>query len=133
MRIVLDTNILISALGWEASNEYRVVQKCFKKEMTNISSPEIIEEFKKVALRPKFGFSPEEIDEFISAIIEVSEIVLLEDSFNIIEEDPSDNKFLEVGIVGNAKFIITGDKHLLNLREFRGIKIVKAVEFLNLT
>ena len=132
MRIVLDTNIFISALGWKGGNEYNLVQKCFRKELTLICSPEILEEFKVVSLRPKFGFSPEEIDEFISALIEISEIVEPEEQFKIIASDPDDNKFLDAAVAGKAKFIVSGDRHLLDLKEFRGIRILKSADFLDL-
>jgi predicted nucleic acid-binding protein len=46
----------------------------------------------------------------------------------VIKDDPEDNKFLEVAIDGNADFIISQDKHLLNLKEFQGIRIIKPEE-----
>jgi predicted nucleic acid-binding protein len=52
--------------------------------------------------------------------------------FRIIVEDPSDDKFLVLAVDGQADHIISGDKHLLGLKEFRGIKIVTAEEFLSL-
>jgi len=130
MRIVADTNVLIAALGWKGSNPYKIIQKCFKKELTLVISPDIIAEFKKVTLRPKFEFSPEEIDEFISALIEISEVVQPEENFNVIIKDPEDNKFLEAAVAGSARYIVSGDKHLLDLKEFRGIKIERPAEFL---
>jgi len=51
---------------------------------------------------------------------------------NVIERDPSDNKFLEAALEAKADFIITGDHHLLELREFRGVKILSPSEFLKL-
>lgn len=79
MRIVLDTNILISALGWEG-NEYHLFQQCVRGELTLILSLEIVEEFKKVASRQKFGFTPSEIDDFLSVLFEVSELSPLRNS-----------------------------------------------------
>lgn len=132
MRIVLDTNIFISALGWKGGNEYNLVQKCFRKELTLICSPEILEELKAVSLRPKFGFSLEEIDEFISALIEISEIIEPEEQFKIVVNDPDDNKFLDAAVAGKANFIVSGDKHLLALKEFKGVKIVSPAEFIRI-
>lgn len=132
MRIVLDTNVLVSALGWKGGNEYNIAQKCFRKELILVCSLEMLEELKTVSLRPKFGFSPEEIDEFILALIEVSEIVEPREQFKIITSDFSDNKFLDAAVAGKAKFIVSGDKHLLDLRGFKGIKIVKPADFLAL-
>ncbi len=129
MRVVLDTNVLISALGWPGGNEYKIVQSGFKKILTLVLSPEILEEFKIVALRPKFEFSPEEIDEFISALLEVSDIVQPEEKFSVVLQDPTDDKIVDAAVAGKASFIVSGDKHLLNLNEFKGIKIIRPAAF----
>ena len=68
LRIVPDTNILISAFIVEG-NEYRLIEKCFKREILLITPVDIIGEFEEVALMPKFGFTEEEIDEFVIAIV----------------------------------------------------------------
>lgn len=131
MKIVLDTNILISALGWKGGNEYKILKKCFNKELELLFSSEILEEFIKVAKRPKFEFSLEEIDEFISSLLEISKFLVPDKKFDIIKDDPEDNKFLDAAVAGKANFIISGDKHLLQLKEFRGIKILTPREFLD--
>ena len=51
---------------------------------------------------------------------------------NVIKRDLSDNKFLEAALEAKADFIITGDHHLLELREFRGVKILSPSDFLKL-
>ena len=132
MRIVADTNVLISALGWKGSNPYKIIEKCFKGEITLVTSSDIISEFKDVATRPKFEFSLEEIDEFVSALIEISDVVQPRESFNIIEGDPDDNKFIDAAVSGKAACIVSGDSHLLNLRTFRGIRILKPADFVRM-
>ncbi|MBI2041293.1 MAG: putative toxin-antitoxin system toxin component, PIN family [DPANN group archaeon] len=129
MRVVLYTNVLISAFGWPGGNEYQIVHKCFKKEVELVCSPEIIEEFEQVALRPKFEFSVEEIDEFISALLEIANVVQPDEHFSAVIQDPTDNKFLDAAVAGKAQFIVSGDKHLLNIKEFRGVKIITPAEF----
>lgn len=131
MRVVLDTNILISALGWKG-NEYNLMKKCMKEEITLIISLDILEEFREVALRPKFRFEKEEIEEFIDAMIRSGEVIQPTKKINIIKEDPSDNRILECAIEGKAKYIISGDNHLLKLEEFEDIKIIKSGEFLEI-
>jgi len=130
MRVVLDTNILISALGWAGGNEYDIVQRCFKKELTPVFSLETLEEFRKVAQRPKFEFSEEKISEFVSALLEIGEVVKPDETANAIAEDPKDNKFLDAAVAGKAQYIVSGDRHLLNLKKFKGVKIVKPADFL---
>ncbi|MCK4401242.1 hypothetical protein KAW08_02915 [bacterium] len=52
------------------------------------------------------------------------------DGHLIIKEDPSDDSFIHCAVQGNADYIISGDKHLLNLEEYQGIKIVKPADFI---
>ncbi|OLS15798.1 MAG: PilT protein domain-containing protein [Promethearchaeota archaeon CR_4] len=130
MRVTLDTNILISALGWQGGLEYQIVLRCFQHNLELVISPEILVEFKQVALRPKFGFSLEDIEDFITALIESSDFVLPEEKISIIKDDPKDNIFLETAVTGHAQYIISGDKHLLNLGEFQGIQILRSSDFL---
>ena len=61
-----------------------------------------------------------------------SSIVNIHESLDIIDADPGDNKVLECAISANVEFIISGDKHLLNLKNYREIEIVTPEDFLNL-
>jgi len=131
MKITADTNILISALGWEG-NEYNLIEKCMKKEIILVISLDIINEFKKVALRPKFGFTKEEIDDFIDAIIDVALVVQPLERINIIKDDPTDNRILECAMEGKVDYIVSGDRHLLKLKKYRLIKIVRSYEILKI-
>ncbi|HMF30177.1 MAG TPA: putative toxin-antitoxin system toxin component, PIN family [Candidatus Lokiarchaeia archaeon] len=130
MRIVVDTNILISALGWKDGKEYQILMKCFQNELTLIVSPEILEEFSRVALRPKFKFTADEINEFKDKILETCEITIPETVINVITEDTEDNRILEAACSGNASFIISGNKRVLDVGEYQNIKILRSSEFL---
>ena len=129
LRIVPDTNVLISAFIVEG-NEYRLVEKCFKMEILLITSADVIDEFKDVALRPKFGFTEEEVDDFVNALIEAAEVVMPKEKVSGVCRDPDDDKLLEAALEGNADYIISGDKDMLVLKRFRNIKVVTAAKFL---
>ncbi|MFQ6072078.1 MAG: putative toxin-antitoxin system toxin component, PIN family [Methanosarcinales archaeon] len=129
IRIVVDTNIQISALGW-IGKPHTLIKKCMKKELTLITSLDLIEEFKKVATRPKFGFTTEEIDGYINAQLEVAELVQPTEKLDVVKDDPDDNKFIECAVEGNANYIVTGDKHLLKLGKYKDIEIISVAEFL---
>ena len=124
-KVVVDTNILISALGWKG-NEYKLISKAMDDKIRLYTSIDLINESKKVALRPKFNFSEEEIDEFIDALIEASEVVAPEFKLDIITDDPADNKVLECALEGEVDLIVSGDRHLLKLKGFEGIRIVRS-------
>lgn len=130
MKIVADTNVLISAFGWNGP-EHELIARCLRTEITLCFSAQTLEEFKVVSLRKKFGFSQDEIDEFIDALLEASQMVFPEEQINEIKDDPKDNKFLECAAEAKAQFIVSGDRHLLKLGQFRRTKILSAKQFLS--
>ena len=123
-RVVLDTNILISAFFWNG-NERQVLLKCKMNNLKSVLSFEILDETKRV-LRKKFALPQEKIDEFIRDVLLFSEIVVIKGDIDVIKEDPSDNIVLETAIRGNADLIITGGSHLLKIKAHKGIIIVQA-------
>lgn len=130
MKVVVDTNILISAFGWPG-NPRSIINLAIDGRVDLLVSPDIIEEFKGVALRAKFDFSTEEIAEFIESLLEMGELVIPCEKINAIMSDPDDNIILECAVEANADIIVTGDRHLLDLKTFRGIRIMTAQQFLN--
>ena len=131
MKVVLDTNILISALGWLGNSRW-IIGQIIDKKLNLAISLDILDEFHGVAARLKFEFSEEEITDFIDSIMEVAELVVPVEKLEIIKDDPSDNKILECAIEARVDYIISGDRHLLKLKEFKGIKIVTAAQFLTI-
>ena len=130
MRVVLDTNILISALFWRG-NPYNVVLNALKKKYVLYLSQEILNELEE-KLRIKFRFPEDKIRNHIGILRENGKVTEPDVKLDIIREDPDDNKFLECAVSCNADFIVSGDKHILKLKEFKGIKILTAKEFLDL-
>ncbi len=128
-KVLLDTNILISALGWN-SKPKEIFRKCIVGELKLITSLEQIDELRRVMGYPKFNFTEEQKESFISIILEIAAMVEITGKVKVIKDDPDDDVMIETAIVGRADYIISGDPHLLNLKEFTGIKIVTAKEFL---
>ena len=132
MKLVLYTNILISALGWNG-NERNLILSAFEHKIELILSLDILTEFVLVLQRPKFEFiEKKEIMKFLEFLFSVCNIVTPKEKIELIKDDPEDNKILECAVAGEVDFIITGDKHLLNLKKFKGIKIVDAKELLKI-
>jgi len=87
-----------------------------------------------VISREKFGFTKQKISSALEAILSYSEIINPDIKVDIIKPDPDDNKILECEIACNAQYIVSGDSHLLDLREYGNIKIINpktALELLN--
>lgn len=129
MRVVLDTNVLISALFWDG-NERNVLDKCKTKEYEMVISPDILEET-DVVLDFKFSFPDDKRADFIRNLIVISKLVFPDSVIDVIKQDPSDNRILECAVGGNAHYIVTGDKHLLDIGTYECIMILNAKELLN--
>jgi uncharacterized protein len=130
-KIIIDTNNLISALGWEG-NSRELVQKAIDKEFELCISLKQIEELKRVMDYPKFRFSEIQKRNFLEILTEVASIVNTTTILNVIE-DPDDNMLLECALEVKADYIISGDEHLKKLKEFKGIKILNVKDFLEKT
>lgn len=133
MRVVFDTNVLLSAFLWQKGLKpiYQIIRSgkvnpCF----TQATWSEFLralsyKKFEKQLL--KIGVAPEEIIRLL-----VSRACFVSSHFQIeeIKEDPTDNSFLACALSAQASFIVSGDKHLLTLKEFQGIPILSPKEFL---
>lgn len=132
MKVVVDTNILISAVFW-IGKSHLLVDLIEDGNIKLYLSKEIIDEFKEILLRDKFQLRLRDmksnVEDTLQKILGISEIVEPSRKFDVVE-DKSDNKFLDCAYEAKADFIISGDRHLLDLKEFQGIKIVTVNEFL---
>lgn len=128
-KVVLDTNILISALGWGGKPK-KIFQQILDHHFQLVISNQQIIELEKVMNYPKFKFTTDQKARFLSIILEIALVVKIDGIVNIIKDDPDDNVILESAIIGDADFIISGDFHLLDLKEYAKVKIVTPAEFL---
>lgn len=131
MKIVCDTNVLISAIIF-GGNAKRIIQLVSEGVLTNYISPAIIHELENVLIRPKFGFSKEEVSEIVLLFYETFEYIIPENSVDDISNDPDDNRILELALDANADYIISGDKHLLELDSWNDIQILKPAQFIRI-
>ena len=128
-RVVLDTNIVISsALGGAL---VLILEKWNDGKYTVIVTSDILGEYFEVLNRPKFRLKQETIDKIARYLYQFSEFVVPEERIQVVEADPKDDKFLEAAIAGKVDFIVSGDSHLLDLKEFRSIPIISGREFIN--
>ena len=129
--VVFDTNVLISALVGHGKPR-RLVLRLLEKE-TVVSSMQMLAELADVLSRGKFTeVKSSQVNSFLSKFARKVVVVTFKRRFKIVEEDPDDNIVLSTAYGGDARYIISGDKHLLKLKEFRGIEIVTVKEMLEL-
>jgi putative PIN family toxin of toxin-antitoxin system len=131
VRVVLDTNILISGLLYPGKPK-KLINLALDGKIEAVSSIRIINELKEVIAREEFRLSKEEQEVMVNFIIRLSRIVMIKSNFKIVKKDPDDDVIIRTAYDRNAKYIVSGDHHLLELKEVAGIKIVTANEMLNL-
>ncbi len=128
MRIVLDTNIFISAvLGGRLGV---IVDEWKAGKFTLIITDAIAREYLDVINRPKFKIPENEIITTTDYLLQTAEFVTTQEEISVIVADPTDNKFLEAAVAGKANLIVSGDRHLLELKSFREVPIITAREFI---
>ena|SRR3989338_5468644 len=132
MRFVLDTNVFISGIFWSGNYCSQLIYKWKNKEIEIISSLEIVGELIETLKSFKIQMPEDMIEEWKNLILKNSVLIAPSTKIDIIKEDPDDNKFLETAVDGKADFIISQDKHLLNLKEYRGVKILRPEEAVKL-
>ena len=136
---VFDTNVLISALIAKKSTAPLKIYKAFiTQQFLLIISPSIIEEIEDVINRENVvkyhKLSPQQRRQVIEQLVTLSYVTLgvVAIDETIIKKDPKDDKFIYAAIEGGANYIVSGDHHLLNIKEYKGIKIVTPASFLKI-
>ncbi|MCX6709003.1 MAG: putative toxin-antitoxin system toxin component, PIN family, partial [Candidatus Woesearchaeota archaeon] len=128
-KTVIDTNVFISAFGWKG-NPIEIIRLVEQGDITLLLSIQQLQEINRVLRYPRIHFSEQQIKERMQLIFDIAQIVDIKGNLNVIKEDPSDNIILETAIEHNAEYVITGDKHLLKLKQYKNVKIVTPKEFL---
>ena len=127
MRIVVDTNVVISGTFFNG-HPRRVVEAIIKSEVDAYATTDIVDEYlgvvKRIIERGVGAFDGSGFVRFIA------DLNLIESFAEVsICRDPDDNKFLSCAIEAEALYIVSGDKDLLDLKEYEGIRMITAADF----
>lgn len=124
-KVVFDTNIFVSAIGFGGIPKY-LYESVIERRFILVTSPAIMAEIAKI-LRELLQFDERVIVSYLKQIARTAEIVKPTIVLNFIEEDPSDNRILECAVAAKANLIVSGDKHLLRVKEYDSIQVVRAI------
>jgi putative PIN family toxin of toxin-antitoxin system len=127
-RVTADSNIYISALLFGGPPD-DILKLAEQGEIHLSISGAILDEVSRV-LRDKFRLSPEELQMALTRIEGMTEKVNSTQTVDVVKEDPTDNRILECAQAGKSEYLVTRDKHLLQLGTFQGTKIILAADFL---
>jgi putative PIN family toxin of toxin-antitoxin system len=130
LRVVIDTNVFISAFYLPESKPAKVVLLARRKTILNVISPPILKEVERI-IKKKLFWDDAKTQSAVRRIRNFSEEIHPQKRLAIIADDP-DNRILECAVAGQAGFIISGDHHLLDLENYQGIKVVNPARFLEL-
>lgn len=127
VKVVLDTNILISGLGFKGKPR-QILHLLFQKRVLGVTSPVLLAEFQEVVNKkfPQLALRLASIEKKLKRTLQV-----VQPKVSIkVSRDEDDNRVLEAAWEGNCDYIVTGDSDLLDLKNYKKIKILTAEEFL---
>lgn len=130
MRVILDTNVFVSGVFFSGP-PFRILEAWRDRRLQLIASQEILEEYQRVGetLAEQFpGVNLQPIIDLVTTNAEIFPNQVLPES---VCEDPDDDKFLACALISRCKMIVSGDRHLLKVSGFRGIKVVKPRQFIS--
>jgi uncharacterized protein len=125
---VYDTNVIVSAILKPESIPASLVALAMEGAVRLVLSPEILEEYREVLKRPKFGFDPGAVDTFLNDLEKAAVMVYPTKRVRNALDEP-DNRILECAQAAKAHYVVTGNKKHFPFPEFKGTKIVSPAEF----
>jgi putative PIN family toxin of toxin-antitoxin system len=135
MRIVVDTNVLISRALSNRGAPARIIEQWVEGAFELVISEDILDEYERVLgyerIQKNAVITAEQIIALLSKIEEAGTLVIPSETLSVVDKDPDDNKFLECAIAGAADYIVSGDAHLLSLGEYQGVRILSPADFLD--
>jgi len=136
LRVVIDTNVLVSALLNKKGVPARILGILRDNGFTLLLSFEIVQEVVEVLVSPKikkrYVVSRQDLSDLLTLFFTNAELAAKVEKIKNVSKDPDDDKFLACASASAADWIISGDKHLLTLKEYQGIRIINARDFLKM-
>ena len=128
MKVTVDTNFLISATQWDYSVAHKLLKKLILSDAEIFTTQDILDETAEV-LERDFEYNKNEVKNIIGKILLFAKQIKPKQKIDVIKDDPDDNKIIACAIESSSEYVITYDKHLLKLKEYKGIKIITPEEF----
>lgn len=128
IRVVLDSNVWISAMAYRGRVRL-LLEALREKRFEAVISGPLLAEILRVLGSRKIGLSPESLTLIEAEIRQLAVVVYPTLAVRTIPDDPDDDRVLECALAGGARWIVSGDRHLLKLKVFRGIRIVDPASF----
>jgi len=128
VKVAFDTNVFVSALTFRGGRGEQALVKILDGRDSLVLFKPILDELLRI-LATKFSREREELARMAVYLAELAQMVDPPDRFDVLSDEP-DNRILECAIAGGVDVIVTGDRSVLKLGDFRGVKIVSLREYL---
>lgn len=130
MKVVLDTNVFVSSFF--GGNPKKIIDLWKNGKITLCVSDKILDEY--VSVLTRLGLDTKAVEELLALFKKGfnMEFAFKTPELHVVEADPEDNKFIECAVALKCFYIVSGDKHLKNIKSYKGIKILSPKEFLEL-
>jgi len=128
MRVILDTNVFISGVFFGGPPN-RILQGWRDGRVKLVLSPEILDEYRRVAAELKAQFPAVDLTGILELLMVAAEMHQAEPLPTAVCADPDDDKFLACALASGSRLIVSGDKHLLDVAGYHGIEILKPRPF----
>ena len=130
MRVVLDTNVLVSAYAFPGGTPEDVLRMAVDRRFENVTTPPLLAELARV-LQDKLDWDPRRTEVTLLQVVRFSLLAEPTIRIDIVAEDPTDNRVLEAADASAAAYIVSGDHHLLELGRFGAAAIVTPAQFIS--
>ncbi len=134
MRVVVDTNVMISAVLW-LGTPHRIIELAERNRLVICMTQAMLDELREVLSRQKFKSHLEmrrtSTEEILSALIPLIELYAPTKLTNLRLSDPDDEMFVACAVSANADYIVSGDDHLLRMKQYGKIKILNPSSFVH--
>jgi putative PIN family toxin of toxin-antitoxin system len=127
-RVVIDTNVYISGLLWRGK-PYQCLLLARARVFQAVYCRQMLAELSE-KLRDKFSFSENRIQWVMQDVQRFAERIEITGQLHVVADDPDDDMFVECAVLGNVGYILSSDRHLINLSEYQGIRVVRPAEWM---
>lgn len=129
LKIVLDTNVILAAYLTRGAAS-KIVKKWAEGCFELLISEEIVEEYLRILLSQ--NIDSDLVADFSKQLDKYAKMVYPKQKINLVEDDPDDDKFFECAVEGQARYIVSNDKHLLKMANYKGINVLSVQQFIKL-
>jgi len=129
VRVILDTNVFVSGVFFTGP-PYQILKAWRNDKLHLVISEEILAEYQKVGKVLAEEFPTVDLQPILDLVMITAEIVQSQRLSEPVCDDPDDDKFIACALASKSKLIVSGDKHLLKVSGFRGIRVITPREFI---